>query len=311
MSCQDARSLSSAPFYGIAAYVMWGLIPLYFKTVAQVAPVEVLVHRIVWSFVMLLAVVGIVGRWGELKRNLHDRRLMWTLGFGTLLMSANWLTFIYAVMSKQVLQSSLGYFLGPLANVLLGTVFLLDRLRPLQIISVVVAAIGVVVLAVTVGQISWIALTLAITGACHSMLRKLVSTDGLLSLMLETLIMMPIAAIYFVFAAATGKVAENSAELFGLLMLGGPVATVPLLLFGRAVRLLRLSTMGLLQYLMPSIQFVLAIGVFRESFSMSQLASFMCIWTAIGIYTADSYRAMRQTPVASRWNPPFDFDLTK
>ena len=280
--------------YGIAAYGLWGLIPLYFKAVARVAPLEILAHRALWSFVMLAVLVRVLNRWGEVWRELRHARLMLMLGLSTLLLAANWLTFIYSVLTNHVLQASLGYFINPLVNVLLGVLFLRERLRPWQIVSMALALVGVIVLTSFVGQIPWIALTLAITFGLYALLRKLMSVDGLVSLTVETLVLLPVALAYLGYLGTTGTVTGRGTYVIGLLMLSGPVTTVPLLFFGAAARRLRLSTLGIVQYLTPSLQFLLAVLAFREPFSAAQVASFACIWTAIGIYTVDSYRALRQ-----------------
>jgi chloramphenicol-sensitive protein RarD len=280
--------------YGVIAYGLWGMIPLYFKAVAQVSPLEVMAHRALWSFVILTVLVRFLGRWSEVWRELQSGKLVLMLGLSSLLVAANWLTFIYAVTSGQVLQASLGYFINPLVNVLLGVVFLRERLRPYQMLSLVIALAGVLVLAAMIGQVPWIALALALTFGCYALLRKIVPVDGLVSLTVETLFMTPVALAYLSYLAATAQVTGNRPEILGLLALGGPITTIPLLFFGAAARRLRLATLGILQYLTPSLQFSLAVVAFREPFSTAQLASFACIWTAIAIYTADSYRAARQ-----------------
>lgn len=279
--------------YGAAAYSMWGLIPLYFKAVAGVSPLEILAHRAAWSFLLLAVVVYAVGRWPELWEELRSPKLLAMLGVSTLCIGLNWLLFIYAVESRQVLQSSLGYFINPLVNVLLGVAFLGERLRPLQKVSIAIASAGVLVLSALVGTVPWISLALAFTFALYGLLRKLMPVDGLVSLTVETLLMTPIAVAYLGYLSATGEATASGPRLWGLLALSGPVTTVPLLFFGAAARRLRLSTMGILQYLSPTLQFTLAVVVFREPFTIAQLASFALIWTAIGIYTADSLRAMR------------------
>ena len=182
----------------------------------------------------------------------------------------------------------------PLVNVLLGVVFLRERLRPCQSASVMLAVAGVLVLAVFVGDVPWIALALALTSAMYGLMRKIMPVDGLVSLTVETLAMAPVAAGYLAYLAATRHVPGNSLGTLGLLALSGPLTAIPFLLFGVAVRQLRLSTMGILQYLLPTLQFLLAVVAFQEPFSTAQIASFGCIWAAIAIYTVDSYRALRQ-----------------
>jgi chloramphenicol-sensitive protein RarD len=279
---------------GAAAYGMWGLIPLYFKAVHEVAPLELLAHRATWSFVVLAVLVYAVGRWGELWEELRSPKLLAMLALSSLAIAANWLLFIYAVVSGQVLQSSLGYFINPLVNVLLGVTFLGERLRPYQVVSIAMAAVGVVVLAAMVGSVPCLALALALTFGLYGLLRKIMPVDGLVSLTVETALMTPFALAYLGYLSEAATATAGGSRLMGLLLLSGPVTTVPLLFFGVAARRLRLSTMGILQYLSPSLQFLLAVAVFHEPFSPAKLLSFALIWTAIGIYTADSLRAMRR-----------------
>jgi len=254
--------------YGIAAYGSWGIFPLYFKTVASVPPVEVLGHRALWSFVVL--------------------------ALSTLFIAANRLMFICAVTSGQVLQASLGYFVNPLVNVLLGVLFLRERLRPRQMLSIGLALIGVLVLTALVGKVPWVALTLALTFSFYALMRKLMPVDGFVSLTVETLLMVPVALAYLGYLAATSSHEPLRLSTVGLLMLSGPITTVPLLFFGAAARRLRLSTMGILQYLSPTLQFLLAVLAFGEPFSSAQLLSFACIWAAVLIYATDSLRAVRE-----------------
>jgi len=271
---------------------------LYFKAVASVAPLEILAHRALWSFVVPAVLVAFLGRWAELGRELRSGKLLFMLGLSTLFIAANWAVFIYAVISGQVLQASLGYFINPLVNVLLGVVFLRERLRFCQTLSILLALTGVLVLAGFVGEVPWIALTLALTFGLYGLMRKIMPVDGLVSLTVETLAMTPVALAYLIYLAAARHGAGNSLGTLGLLALSGPVTTIPLLFFGAAARQLRLSTMGILQYLSPTLQFLLAVVAFQEPFSAAQIVSFGCIWTAIGIYTADSYRAVRQDRLA-------------
>ena len=199
-----AKASHGGILFGLAAYGLWGLIPLYFKSVAGIPPVEILAHRALWSCVMLAILVRVLNRWDEVWRALRDRRLLLMLALTTLLLAANWLTFIYSVLTNNVLQSSLGYFINPLVNVLLGVVFLHERLRPWQLVSIVLALAGVCVLTALVGQFPWIALTLALTFGLYALLRKLMSVDGLLSLTVETLLLQPVALIYLTYLSSAG-----------------------------------------------------------------------------------------------------------
>lgn len=280
----------SGLLYGLAAYGLWGLIPLYFKAVADVAPLEVLAHRGLWSFVMLLSLTGWLGRWGEVRRVLRDPKLLAMLSVTSLLIAVNWLTFIYAVISRQLLQSSLGYFANPLVSVLLGVIFLRERLRPYQIASIALAATGVFVLAAMVGKVPWISLTLAFSFAFYGLLRKIMPADGMVCLTVETGLMAPFSLAYLGWLVVGDQITGHTLPALGLLMLSGPVTTIPLLFFGAAARRLRLSTLGILQYVTPTGQFLLAVLAFGESFSAPQLLSFACIWIALAIYSAGAYR---------------------
>lgn len=291
--------------YGLLAYGWWGLIPLYFKAVDHVPPLEVLAHRIVWSCAILAVVITLGRRWGGFFRALANRRALATLAVTTVLIATNWFTYIYAIGSGNVLQASLGYFITPLANVLLGIVFLHERIRRLQAAAVAIAVAGVLALALLGGEFPWIALTLAVSFSFYGLLRKTVEVDGLVGLFVETLLLLlPAAGGLALLAFTGGGVFRLDAPgTDALLMLGGAVTAVPLLSFAAAARRLRMATLGFLQYLAPTLQFLLAVAVFGEPFSRWQIASFGCIWTAIALYSLDSLgpylRAQRLAPAGA------------
>ena len=208
---------------------------------------------------MLALLIGCLGRWAELRRELRSPKLLAMLSLTSLLIAVNWLTFIYAVVTRQLLQASLGYFVNPLVSVLLGVVFLRERLRPRQIASIALAVLGVVVLATLVGRLPWISLTLAFSFALYGLLRKVMPVDGMVSLAVETFVLAPFALAYLGYLAVHGQLTGHTPPAVGLLMLSGPVTTVPLLFFGAAARRLRLSTLGILQYVTPTGQFLLAV----------------------------------------------------
>lgn len=278
---------------GIGAYGSWGLIPLYFKAVKHVAPLELLAHRAAWSFLVLALLVRVLRRGADLKQGIRTPRVRRLLILSTFCIAANWLLFIYSVVSNQVLQASLGYFINPLLNVLLGVLVFHERLRPLQIVSIGLATLGVALYTSEVAHFPWLALSLAATFSLYGMLRKLLPIDGLVSLTAETSALAPLALIYLAWLFTCGQLTGRDPSSLGLLMLGGLVTTVPLLLFGGAARRLKLSTMGILQYLSPTLQFLLAVAVFHEPLSWIKLLSFAGIWIAIAIYAADSFRAHR------------------
>ncbi len=281
--------------FGLGAYGLWGVIPLYFRALRHLPPWEVLAHRVVWSVLLLAGLVALAGRWGDLRRALTSRGVMLRLGASTTLIGINWFTYIYAVSVERVLEASLGYFITPLVNVLLGVVFLRERLRPVQVGSLALAGVGVLILATRGSGVPWIALLLAVSFAFYGLLRKTVAVDASLGLFVETLLLAPLALLLLAALEIQGQAAATAAGVPMLLLLavGGPVTTVPLLLFGGAARRLSMATLGFLQYLAPSLQFVLAVLVFGEPFARTQLVSFGCIWTAVALYSADSLWAYR------------------
>jgi len=282
--------------FGLTAYVLWGLVPLYFKALHEVAPLDVLAQRIVWSLVVLVGILSASCGWSELRLCLRSKRAMRALIASASLIALNWLVFIYSVASGQVLQASLGYFITPLINVVLGLVFLGERLRTAQWVAVALAAIGVIELTVVLGEVPWIALTLSVTFGCYGLLRKTVAANGIVGLTVESIVLFPAAGGWVVYGILMGRGPlgnfDRTTDL--LLLLSGLVTTVPLLFFIEAARRLRLSTIGFLQYLSPSIAFLLAVAVFHEPFSTTQLVSFVIIWTALVIVSIDSVVAYRQ-----------------
>ena len=283
--------------YGVAAYLWWGLVPIYFRAIRHVPAMEILVHRVVWSIVLLAILMRVYRRWPVALAALRDRQVRLTLLGTTTLIAINWLAFIWAVANDQVLQASLGYYINPLVNVLLGFVFLRERLRPTQGVCVLLAATGVVYLTVSYGTLPWLALLLAGSFGCYGLLRKTARVDSLVGLMLETLLLAPLMLGYFLYIVIKGQsvFVNGPLHLTLLLPLGGVITAVPLLWFANAARRLRLATLGLLQYIAPSGQFLLAVVAFGESFTRAHLVSFVCIWTALTLYSVDAIRAARRS----------------
>ena len=292
----DTRARARAGLlYGLAAYGSWGLVAFYFKAVAAVPPAEVLAHRIAWSVVFLVALLSVARRWGEVGRCLRSGPALGRLSVAAFLLAVNWLTYIYSVSSNQLLQASLGYFTTPLVNVLLGLAVLGERLRPLQWAAVGLAAAGVANLFLGAGEFPWIALTLAVSFGLYGLLRKQVAVDGVVGLTVETGLLLPPALGYLAFLSVTGAPSfGNGQRLDGLLVLSGLVTTVPLICFGQAARRLRLATLGFLQYLSPSLQLLLAVGVFGEPFRLVELAGFVLIWSGLVFYVVDAVLVARQ-----------------
>lgn len=294
-------------FYGAAAYALWGVFPLYFNVLfkAGVGPLEVLAFRIFWSCLLLLVLVTWAGRWRELITAVQDRRVFLLLLASTLLIATNWLTFLYAVSTHQVLQSSLGYFLTPLANVVLGVTVLRERLRWGQLVGVSLAAVGVLLLTISGGELPWIALLLAISFAFYGLCRKTVAVDSLLGLTIETMFLAPIAGLYLGALQVMGKATPVSNTMLAMLIGSGFATAVPLLFFASAARRLRFVTLGFLQYIGPTLQFLVAVVNLREPFGQEKMLSFAFIWLAVAVYSIDSLLAYRR-PLAVKAALPLE-----
>ncbi len=289
-------------FYGLAAYFAWGFFPVFFKALEGATPLEIVCHRIFWSAVFLLILVTTRLQLGQVIKALRDWQILLTLCGSTLLIATNWLVFIYAVQHGEVLQSSLGYFITPLLSVLLGFAFLRERLNRWQLFSVLLALIGVLNLAFHHSQFPWIALMLATSFGLYGLLRKVARVEAMIGLTVETLLLAPIALGYLIYLAMQ----QESSFLVGtlqldlLLPLSGVVTAVPLLLFVAAARRLRLATTGFLQYITPSLHFILAVWLYNEPFSQGHLVSFLFIWTGLGIYSSDALWKSRAAWQGSR-----------
>lgn len=275
---------------GLAAYLTWGSFPVFFKAMAGATPMEIVSHRIFWSAVFLLVLVACFRRLGDLWRVVRDRSILLTLAGSTLLIATNWLVFIHAVQHGEVLQSSLGYFITPLISVLLGLIFLRERLNRWQQASVLLALLGVAHLTFEYGRVPWIALVLAVSFGLYGLLRKLARVDAMLGLTVETLLLAPLALGYLSYLGLQGQGAflAGALRLDILLPLSGMVTAIPLLCFVGAARRLRLATIGFLQYITPSLHFILAVGLYGEPFSRGNLISFLSIWAGLGLYSWDA-----------------------
>lgn len=280
--------------YGLLAYLIWGCFPLYFKAFGTVPALQIVSHRIVWSLVFLLALSLQPGRWNDIRVSLHDRRSLLILISSALLIATNWLVFIIAIGHGQVLQSSLGYFITPFVSVLLGLFFLKEQLRRLQLIALVLAAAGVITLTFQYGSVPWTALILALTFGSYGLLRKVVKTDALAGLTVETLVLAPCAGAYLLFTAwrGDGSFLTGGTAITLLLMSAGVATAVPLLLFASAARRLKLATIGFLQYITPTMHFLFAVLLYNEPFSSAHLASFIFIWAGLFCYSWDAWKAL-------------------
>ncbi|MDD2273076.1 MAG: EamA family transporter RarD [Desulfuromonadaceae bacterium] len=280
---------------GILAYLMWGGFPVYFKSLGSVPSLQVVAHRVVWSLLFLFLLILVWGRSADVWTALKSRRTLLILVTTAFLIAANWLIFVIAIDHAQILQASLGYFITPFFSVFLGFLFLKERLRRMQLFGLLLATCGVLLITVQFGHIPWAALTLALTFSCYGLLRKIVAVDALVGLTVETLLVAPVAVAYLVFVSlnGAGSFPLSGIKINSLLMFSGIVTAVPLLLFATAARRLKLATVGFLQYLAPTLQFLLAVLVYNELFTLSNLCSFMLIWCGIFFYSVDAWLAMK------------------
>lgn len=295
MGAGPKSSHTTGILFGVVGYLVWGLFPLYFALLDQVPPIEILAHRIIWSFVFVILIVIIARQWRTFTSAFTPRTTA-ILGIAAVFLSVNWFVNVYAVTTNQVVQASLGYFVNPLISVAMGVVILKERLRRAQWIAVGIAVIAVLVLTIAQGALPWIALTLGFSFGTYGLLKKYANIPSIQSLGIETAILFPIAVAILLIAVARN---EESFVLDGpsitvLLILLGPVTALPLLAFGGAAIRIPLSTLGLLQYITPIGQFLLGILVFQESMSAGRWAGFVLVWLSLVIFSADMVRHTRK-----------------
>lgn len=278
--------------FAVGCYVMWGFLPLYFHILKGISPVNVLAHRMLWSMVLLLCVVLVLRRAGSIFRAARGRTLLLLMGSASLI-ALNWLIYIWAVQQGHVLEASMGYFMNPLLNVALGIIVLGERLRRWQGVAIGLAAVGVLVMVINGGGAIGVSLGLALTFGFYGLIRKVVSIDALGGLTIETMIFGPVSGLWLLYAATNGETGFGvSLGQDGLLLLAGVITAVPLLLFSAAARLMPLSSLGLLQYITPTLQFILALS-FGEKLEPVHLVTFALIWIGCALYGWDSYRGAR------------------
>jgi chloramphenicol-sensitive protein RarD len=278
------------------AYILWGLFPLYIKQVSHVSAVEVVVHRSVWSLVFVFALLAALRRLGWLKAALTDRHTLTVFAASAVLLAVNWGVYVWAVAAGRIVDASLGYFINPLVNVLLGVLVLHERPRPLQWAAVALAACGVLWLIVGAGEWPWIALVLAASFGLYGLLRKTAPLGATEGLALETLMQAPLAVALLAWWTWQGTSALSAQDpaTSAWLLLAGPFTAIPLLLFAAGARRLTMATLGLMQYLGPTIQFALGVFVYDEPFSAQRAVGFALIWSALALYSAESLRGWRQ-----------------
>jgi len=288
-SIKDTKKTKQGLIAGLIAYLCYGLFPIYIKSIEVIPSVEVLAHRIIWSVPFGLLIVILRKQFPEIKRALTDIRIVSYLFVSALLIASNWYIYIYAVQSNQLLQASLGYYINPLFYVLVGVVFLKERLRTLQGIAIFFAGIGVLILTFSTGKFPWISIALASLFTLYGVIRKNIAVGAMPGLFIETLIICPFALIYFHYLTqgTFAIFAGDESSMIVLLLLAGPVTVIPLLCFAIAARKLRLTTIGMMQFLSPTMQFVIAL-LYGETLSQASMLCFACIWLAISIFLYDA-----------------------
>ncbi|HEU4963369.1 MAG TPA: EamA family transporter RarD [Bacilli bacterium] len=273
--------------YAVAAYIMWGLLPIYWKLFTQVGSGEILSHRIIWSVVFVLLLVTFTSRWGRLKQAVPDKRSKWAVTLASLLISLNWLIYIWAVNNNHIVEASLGYYINPLVNVFLGVFFLKESLSKWQWISIGLAALGVLIMTVSYGHFPWVSITLALSFGLYGLTKKKVQVDTIVGLSLETVIVLPFALLYLlIFEHGGDALTVLSGWKIAALTLAGIATASPLLFFAEGVKRLPLSMIGFVQYLSPTITLILGVWMYHEAFTTVDAICFGLIWSALILYTA-------------------------
>lgn len=283
----NTASARQGVFLALTCFTFWGLFPLYLKQVSTIASLEVMLHRSVWSLVFLLGVLALLRRWQWLWDSIRQPRLMGLTALSALLLAGNWLLYVIAIQTGQVVEASLGYFINPLFNVLLGVLVLRERLRTAQWVAVALAACGVAWLTWTAGRLPWIALVLAASFAAYGLIRKTSSLGAMEGLTLETLLLAPLVVPWLVWLTwRGGALAQGDGVLALWVLAAGPLTAIPLMCFAAAARRLKLATMGLLQYLSPTLQLMCGIFAFGEPFGADRAIGFVFIWAGLAIVSA-------------------------
>jgi chloramphenicol-sensitive protein RarD len=295
-SKRKRRESASGVIYAGAAFLIWGVGPIYWKALAAVSPVEIICHRVIWSFVFLLILIIATRRWQEFRSALKSVRILLTLASTAAILTVNWLIYVWAINHAHILQGSLGYYINPLINVVFGVLLLRERLRPLQVLAVVTAGAGVVYLTFSYGELPWIALALACAFGLYGLIRKVAPVGPLVGLGVETMLLAGPAAAYLAYSAARGNAAFlHKGTRIDLLLLGTSLLTaVPLILFTAGARRINLSTLGLMQYIAPTGIFLLGVLYYHEPFSTAKVWTFIMIWTALAVYSTDSILCYRR-----------------
>ncbi|MBW7652068.1 EamA family transporter RarD [Anoxybacillus sp. ST4] len=284
--------------YALLAYVLWGILPLYWKLLEHIEAKEILSYRIVASFFFMIALLIVQKSWSTF---LHTCRLLWrekkraiALIVASLLISVNWFIYIWAVNHNHMIEASLGYYMNPLLNVLLGVVVLKERLYKWQAVSFILAAVGVLLMTIEYGKIPWVALSLACSFALYSLVKKVISIDATIGLTVETMLVTPFALIFIIHSFGQLHVASFSFATMLLLVGAGPATALPLLYFAKGAQHISLTLLGFLQYISPTLSLLLGVFLFHEPFTNAHVYAFSCIWTALLLFSLSSTRERRR-----------------
>ena len=296
MQTIDPKQKTYGLFAALASFTAWGLLPMYWKALVTVDPFEILCHRIVWSLAFIAVILTVLRGWGGTFAAIKSKRDILILTLSSLMIGGNWMLYIWAVNTGHVIETSLGYFINPLVNILFGFLFFRERLKRMQMLAIALAALGVANAVFSHGELPWISLCLAVSFALYGLLRKIAAVESLPGLFLETMILGPFALAYLVMLETNGSAAmlHQSAHIDLLLMGAGAVTATPLIGFAFGARRLPLTVLGLLQYIAPSIAFCLGVFVYREHFTSSHMATFALIWTGLAVYTGDTVHTIRK-----------------
>lgn len=295
---ETARGYAAA----VSAYLMWGLIaPVYFKAVGAAGPAEIMAHRVIWTVVVMALLVGAVRSRADVRAVIDSPRKLWVFLLTTTLVTANWSIFVWAISQSRLVEASLGYFINPLVNVALGVAFLQEKLTRGQAVAVAVAGVGVGAQVVEAGVFPWLPLSLALSFGFYALVRKKEGVDPLTGLLVETALLIPLAAGYLLWLGDAGQFLgpQGDGVTGWLLILAGPMTAAPLALFMYAGRRLTMSTLGLLQYIGPTGQLILGVLAFGEAFTATDAAAFACVWLALAIYTIDAWTRRRRAALSS------------
>ena len=296
----DAQQTRQGIFFALGAYFIWGIAPAYFKLLQQVAPGEIITHRVIWSFFFMLLLVSLSRNWGKVKLILQQPKKVLLLAVSATVICANWLIFIWAVNNHHMLEASLGYFINPLLNVLVGMLFLKERFRWMQWLAVALAACGVLVQLWKFGSVPIVALGLAVTFSLYGLIRKKIGVDAQTGMLIETSWLLPVAALYLfgIADSPTSHLDQNPWSLNLLLIAAGVITTIPLMLFTAACSRLRLSTVGFFQYLGPTLMFLLAVIFYGEQLTQDKAVTFAFIWAALALFIFDAVWTLKRRPAA-------------